>query len=230
MSLKWHRVLPSKLDLHLHTPASVCFADKINENTCQRLVERAIEVGLDMVAVTDHHSVEYVDKMRRAAQGTSLVVLPGVELSTRLGEIDEVYFLAIFPEDTPQRELRDLLISLDIDSSDWGKCHYRVEKPVEFILQQIKDSNGLVISDHLDKTPQRRRAFAPLINDYGVRVFDLKDAAFSFQVKKMMPEGEQAFCFTFSDAHGVAKMGRVYSEAPLEECSWRGLKKWIEAK
>ena len=76
----------AKLDLHLHTPASICFSDPINENTCQNLVQRALEVGLDMVAVTDHHSVEYVDKMRQAAEGTPLVVLPGVELSICLGD------------------------------------------------------------------------------------------------------------------------------------------------
>ncbi len=217
----------ARLDLHLHTPASRCFSDQIDENTCRRLVERALEVGLDMVAVTDHHSVEYVDRMRRAARDTPLVVLPGVELSTRLGEIDEVFFLAIFPENTPQQDLRNLLAVLGVDSSHWGDCQYRLPKPLELIIRQVNELGGLLISDHLDKTPQRRRAFAPLIRNYSIRLFDLKDAAFARQIEEMLPPGEQAFCFTFSDAHGVGKMGQVYSEVPLAECSWRGFREWV---
>ncbi len=218
----------AKLDLHLHTPASRCFSDPIDENTCRLLVQRALEVGLDMVAVTDHHSVEYVDKLRRAARDTPLVVLPGVELSIRLGEINDVFFLAIFPQNTPQQDLRDLLGRLGIDRSQWGNCHYRVPQPLELIIQQVQQLDGLLISDHLDKTLQRRRAFAPLIHDYGIRLFDLKDAAFTQQIEEMLPPGEQAFCFTFSDAHGLEKMGQVYSEVPLVECSWQGFKEWVK--
>ena len=216
-----------KIDLHLHTPASRCFADPVDESSCRRLVERARQVGLQMVAVTDHHSVACVQRMRQAAEGTSLVVLPGVELSTRLGEVDEVFFLALFSPEIPEEDLRELLEHLGIDEDNRGNCHYRLQRPLEFIIREVQARQGLLISDHLDKTPQRRRAFAPLIHDYGIRLFDLRNGAFASEIERMLPAGERAFCFTFSDAHGVEGLGKVFSELPLRECSWQGFKEFV---
>ena len=71
---KWY-----KCDLHLHTPASKCFRDR--SITPEQWVQEAIRKGLDCVAVTDHNTGEWVDDLKAAANGTSLVVFPGVELT-----------------------------------------------------------------------------------------------------------------------------------------------------
>ena len=44
-----------KWDLHVHTPASYDWHG--GEVTPEELVEKAIEEGLSVIAVTDHHSV-----------------------------------------------------------------------------------------------------------------------------------------------------------------------------
>ena len=106
-----------RLDLHIHTPASRCFAETRTSDISQGIVSQALESGLDMIAITDHHSVEYVDRVRGAAYQTQLVVLPGVELSTRVGEVNDVYLLAIFEEHKSKAELDRLLPEM---RGEWG--------------------------------------------------------------------------------------------------------------
>lgn len=54
-----------KCDLHLHTPASECFEDK--SVTPEQWVNIAIEKGLNCVAVTDHNTGEWIDRIKKAS-------------------------------------------------------------------------------------------------------------------------------------------------------------------
>lgn len=62
-------------DLHTHTT----FSD--GTTTPERNVELAIEAGLDGIGVTDHDTAASWERARAAADGTSLEIIPGVELS-----------------------------------------------------------------------------------------------------------------------------------------------------
>ncbi|MBI5231359.1 MAG: PHP domain-containing protein [Coriobacteriales bacterium] len=64
-----------RADLHAHTTASD------GTLTPTELVEHALANGLDVIAVTDHDSVEGIAEALEAAEGTPLTVIPGVELS-----------------------------------------------------------------------------------------------------------------------------------------------------
>jgi len=59
-----------KLDLHLHTPASKCFADQ--SATADQIVAAALSKGLDGIAITDHNSGAWVDDVKAAAAKTPL--------------------------------------------------------------------------------------------------------------------------------------------------------------
>ena len=63
------------IDLHVHTTASDGLL------TPADIVARALEAGLTAIAITDHDSVAGVEEARDAAAGTTLEVIPGVELS-----------------------------------------------------------------------------------------------------------------------------------------------------
>ena len=56
------------------------------------IVERALENSIDLIAITDHNSALNFASVKKAAENTSLVVLPGVELQTR----EEVHVLCLF--------------------------------------------------------------------------------------------------------------------------------------
>ena len=82
-------LIPFKMDLHIHTVVSPCAEV---EMIPPFIVERAIELGLDMIAITDHNTAENVRAVQQAAQGTVLKVIAGMEVQTR----EEVHMLCLF--------------------------------------------------------------------------------------------------------------------------------------
>lgn len=63
------------IDLHVHSTASD------GTETPSRLVEMAINTGLTAIALTDHDTVSGVQEFLEAGQGSSIKVIPGVEIS-----------------------------------------------------------------------------------------------------------------------------------------------------
>ncbi len=78
-----------KADLHVHTT----FSDGVLTPT--EIVERAHEVGLDAVAITDHDSVAGVPEAAEAGRRLGVQVVPGVEINTDVPG-SEVHMLGYF--------------------------------------------------------------------------------------------------------------------------------------
>ncbi|MDD5942700.1 TrlF family AAA-like ATPase [Fibrobacter sp.] len=81
-----------KWDLHVHTPASD------GTGTPEEIVNTAIAKGLSVIAITDHHATDYIDKVRNAAQGKNLTVISGIEFRSEYGS-KSVHFIAYFPDE-----------------------------------------------------------------------------------------------------------------------------------
>ena len=47
-----------KAELHIHTPASKCYKGCKDSNEYIKIIERAYELGLNIIAITDHNSIE----------------------------------------------------------------------------------------------------------------------------------------------------------------------------
>lgn len=71
-----------KVDLHTHTSHS-----KDGGQTPQRLVDAAISLGFDAIAVTDHNTAEGGFEAERYAMKKPIIVIPGQEVETLEGEI-----------------------------------------------------------------------------------------------------------------------------------------------
>ena len=56
------------------------------------IVQKALEMNINLIAITDHNSTGNISAVMEAAQGTGLTVLPGMELQTR----EEVHLLCLF--------------------------------------------------------------------------------------------------------------------------------------
>jgi len=56
------------------------------------IVRKALDCGLNLIAITDHNASENVPAVIKAAQGHDLTVLPGMELQTE----EEVHVLCLF--------------------------------------------------------------------------------------------------------------------------------------
>ncbi len=77
------------VDLHVHTVLSACAEV---EMIPPLIVQRAVALGVNAIAITDHNCVANVAAVLEAAQGSGLVVLPGMEVQSR----EEVHLLCLF--------------------------------------------------------------------------------------------------------------------------------------
>jgi PHP family Zn ribbon phosphoesterase len=78
-----------RADLHVHTVLSPCAEV---EMIPPLIVQKALELNINLIAITDHNSTGNIRAVMEAAQGTDLTVLPGMELQTR----EEVHLLCLF--------------------------------------------------------------------------------------------------------------------------------------
>jgi hypothetical protein len=165
---QWRRV-----DLHLHTPASVDFQEQ--GITYLDLLQKAEVRGLDLIAFTDHNSIagyaamlsdieqlellerlgrlradekKRLDEYRRLRQ--KLLLLPAFEFTATFG----FHILAIFPETTSVREIEHILLSLHVpaDKLDEGSGEVGATSDVLTAYRVIDEAGGLVIAAHANST------------------------------------------------------------------------------
>ena len=101
-----------KFDLHVHTPASYDFIDKTV--TPVQIVEEAITKGLKAIAITDHNTGEWVDKIIEAAEGKDLTIFPGVEIYCTGGE-KGIHVIAILDVTKKTKHISAILSELKIE-------------------------------------------------------------------------------------------------------------------
>jgi len=89
-------------DLHIHTCLSPCGDLDMYPSA---IVEKCVRARLDVIGICDHNSSENVPYVRKAARGKPLVVLPGMELTTR----EEVHVLALFDNEYDLAKLQDMV-------------------------------------------------------------------------------------------------------------------------
>ena len=62
----------------------------------RQIVDKAVELGIEVLAITDHNSVEGVAAFRAASRNRPVHIFPGFELSSSEG----VHLLCLYPLDT----------------------------------------------------------------------------------------------------------------------------------
>ncbi|MDX2067062.1 MAG: AAA family ATPase [Haliscomenobacter sp.] len=138
---KWY-----KCDLHLHTPASKCFKDQTV--TPEQWVQAALDKGLNCVAVTDHNTGAWIDKIKEAAQGKGLVVYPGVELTCSDAK---VHLLILFDTDKGTTEIEDFILLTGIERAKFGEQDAHSPKSAEDIFKLALDKKAICIPAHIDE-------------------------------------------------------------------------------
>lgn len=135
-----------KCDLHLHTPASRCFLNQ--QVTADEWVQACIDAGLHCVAVTDHNTGDWIDKIKAAASGKALVVLPGVEITC---DTSKIHILAIFDTSKTTENINDFLIECGITRDKFAKSDANSSKTVSEIASIAESKGALVIPAHIDE-------------------------------------------------------------------------------
>ena len=160
MSVELHRpgVCWWKFDFHTHTPASVgCYlggdADMQREVTPESWLLAFMRVGIDCVAVTDHHSGDWIDSLklelaklgaRKHPDYRPLHLFPGTEIRT-----SGVHVLAIFDPSRDASDIDRLLEAVGYQGVKGGdEC---TQSSILDVLAAIGDADGRAIPAHVDR-------------------------------------------------------------------------------
>ena len=155
-----------KFDFHTHTPASAdanAWREAMgteHEVTPEVWLRKFMDAGIDCLAVTDHNSGDWIDKlkdayaaMRQQAEDGSppegfrrLAVFPGVEISVSGG----FHLLAILDIDATSSDIDTLLGKVDFRGTKGATDAVTRASPPE-VVQAVLDAGGIPIPAHADQ-------------------------------------------------------------------------------
>lgn len=107
------------------------------------VVAKCVELGIGVVAITDHNHVGQVDQFREEGRKRGVHVLPGFELASQEG----VHVLCIYPPDTLVEKLARYLGELGIRDVD--PSTNLSNKPFSELLRCVRDQGGITIAAHV---------------------------------------------------------------------------------
>jgi len=151
-----------KFDFHAHSPASTCdYGKGPNQAALRQLPPREwllayMRVGIHCVAVTDHHSGEWIDKLNEALEALrteqpdgfgELTLFPGAEITSN----SDVHILAIFGPGTPKTQVDQLLGAVRLQGERGEGT--AVEASTIDVAHHVRRLGGLTVLAHVDKAP-----------------------------------------------------------------------------
>jgi PHP family Zn ribbon phosphoesterase len=208
-------------DLHIHTCLSPCAE---LEMLPELIVGRAQELGLQIIAVTDHNSAENAAAVVNAARGTGVTVLPGMEVQTR----EEVHLLTLFdsleqvaawqeqvyaslpPLKNDEAFFGEQLV-LDADGEPAGYLDRLLltssSFSVEEVVQRVSGLDGLCIPAHVDHTAysiiSNLGFVPPELDVVGVEISSNVGTA---EARERFPQLTRYSLVASSDAHRLREM------------------------
>ena len=153
-----------RADLHIHTCLSPC-ADLMMSP--RKITAEALQRQVGLIAITDHNSTRNAGAVMQASAGTSLVVLPGMEVCTA----EEVHVLAIFDNLASALALQSLVddhlegrnnpdvFGLQVVANQDDEVEEFEERlligattlPLESVVEAIHENGGLAVAAHIDR-------------------------------------------------------------------------------
>lgn len=152
-------------DLHIHTALSPC-GD--NDMTPNNVVNMSLLKGLDIIAVTDHNSVQNAGAVAEAGRKNGLIVVFGMEIETA----EEVHVVALFPDRESAYGVQEIIYRhmngiknredifgeqriLDGQDELQGRVDQllitAVSLMIEEVFQIVTEAGGVCIPAHVDR-------------------------------------------------------------------------------
>ena len=190
------------VDLHTHSTVSD------GTYTPSELVDYALQKGLSAIALTDHETSEGVSEALIAAQGTSLELISGIEISSDFNG-REVHVVGLFVDNTDKNYI-SVLGSLRKEREN--RNHLMIEKFASLGISMTYDE----LKSVSDSKILTRSHFAKLLMKKGIvksvaEAFDrfLADGKPAY-TKRTLPTCEESLSI-ISDAGGIAVLAHPYT-------------------
>jgi 3',5'-nucleoside bisphosphate phosphatase len=209
-------------DLHVHTCLSPCAT---LDMTPQKIVAQARLMKLEMIAITDHNSAENAGAVIRAAAGSNLVVIPGMEITTA----EEAHILGLFRSLEGALAMQELvyehltpgendedLFGLQVVASAEDEVEAMCTRlligatdlTVDSVVAGIRERDGIAVAAHIDRESNS------LVSQLGFIPPDLELAAVGIsrrltlsEARARFPEYERYTFLSTSDAHDLSQLG-----------------------
>lgn len=177
-----------KCDLHCHTFYSF-------DSRCppQKIVDRAIEKGIDCLAITDHDETKGALEAIEYAKGKSILIIPGIEIKSKEGDILGLNIKEKIPDKLSAKET----------------------------IKRIKELGGLVVIPHpFGLFCKFRGNLSELVKE--IDAIEILNASIFGRGNKDAFEFVKKYNLAFtagSDSHFPNFIGKVYLEIPGENLS-----------
>jgi len=221
---------PYRADLHVHTCLSPCGELEMSP---RKIVARARELGLGMIAVCDHNSAANTPAVTAAAGATGVVVLSGMEICSK----EEIHLLGIFGNCEAALAMQAIVydklrgvndpdafglqVIADADDTVAGFEERlligAVDMTAEEIAAEIHRQGGLAIAAHIDResfSVTSQLGFVPPSLD--VDAFELSPFIGDDEARGKFGEFVGRAYIRNSDAHRLAELGRNICAYVLE--------------
>lgn len=208
-------------DLHVHTVLSPCAEV---EMIPPLIVRRARELGLELLAITDHNAAGNTAAVVEAAAGTGLTVLPGMEVQSR----EEVHLICLF--DTveqvlawqkqvwaalPDRENNEEFFGAQFVVDATGQYLYTEKRllsvaaslSVEEVVAGTRTLGGIVLPAHLDRPTNSLIVNLGFIPPHlPIAGLELSRRADPLEVARRLPQTAGYGIIVSGDAHRLEEM------------------------
>jgi len=231
-------------DLHIHTCLSPCGDLDMYPSA---IVEKCTNERLDVIAICDHNSSENVPYVINAARGKPIIVLPGMELTSK----EEVHVIALFDNINDLLKLQDIVygalrgmnreevfgcqpIVNEIDEVEGFNDRLLIgatELSLQESVEAIHKLHGLAIAAHID-----RESFG-VIGQLGFIPpdiqFDALEISYRTGLKKTRKKYPEFFNYPFiesSDAHFIRDIGKGSTKIFMENPTISEIKMAFEGR
>lgn len=147
-------------DLHIHTPQDKRFTCPSGLNLNQKedrrkvaegYIKTARDKGINILGITEHNDVSWIDEIREAAKETDIIIFPGFELSADSGA-GGIHIIALFDPDTAVTVLDDLITQAGLPRNN--RFHKDgspklSDKSLEDLVDFITQNKGICIAAHV---------------------------------------------------------------------------------
>lgn len=214
------------IDLRIHSPASLGYFGIEGIDAAPAIVRLAKVKRVDVIALTDYYSTNFIDRVMEAARETSVCVIPGTDIRCKLGACDDTILTCLFPQSFNGQEVKQVLQELNVPESAAGDKNYLVKMPFDRILSIVEGKGGIIIPSRMDRTPLRLGAIKTLVEDYGFRAFDLAYSDSATFFKTRWPKIKFKL-LNFSNANSLAQIGSRTARIKMPEASFAAIKQHV---
>lgn len=225
-----------KADFHVHSVLSPCASLEMSPS---RIISRAKEEKIDVLAITDHNSTLHCRLMTELGKNENIFILPGVEINTK----EEIHCLAFFEdiektnvfqkfldENLPKIKNRSNVFGYQLvvdenenilDEIEWLLIS-ALDTTISEVEREVHKLNGIFVPAHIDRKSNS------IISNLGFIPNDL-----NIDAVEISPSGTTEFfegygCIRGSDAHIPEDIARGYTEIIMESVSFEEICKAIK--